>query len=208
MKNINDTILSQYANSPTILSLIEQLNEIIDPAKNVEDFYELVWNVSTAHGLGLDIWGRIVGVDRRSKLLSPDTEVFGFNTNPQSFQPFDQASFMGSDANFSTYQLPDAQFRTLIMIKAASNVLYATAPNINRFLLSIFGKRCYFLLTGSMRATYYFEFSLNKFERYLIYELGILPVPCGVEIEYFEKEPWTDLLEKITNIDLPRSNPI
>ena len=52
------------------------------------------------------------------------------------------------------------------------------------------------------------EFTLNNFERYLIYELGILPVPCGVQIEYFEKEQWTNLIEKLTNIDLPKASPI
>ena len=200
--------MSQYANSPVILSIIEQMNDAVDPEKDIHAFYNLMWNVTTANSFGLDVWGRIVGVDRRSKLLAPDVEVFGFDTNPQSFQPFDQAPFMGTDANFSTFQFPDAQYRTLIMIKAASNILFATAPNINRFLLSVFKKRCYFLLTGPMQATYYFEFTLNKFERYLIYELGILPVPCGVQVEYFEKEPWTNFLEKLTNIDLPKTTPI
>ena len=106
----------------------------IDPSESIEDFYNLIWNVGTANGLGLDVWGRIVGVDRNAKIIPPDVDVFGFNTNPISFQPFNQAPFLGSDANFTSYKLPDSQYRMLIMIKAASNIIYATAININRFL--------------------------------------------------------------------------
>ena len=110
---------------------------------------------------------------------------------------------MGSDANFSSYKLKDSDYRKLIMIKAASNIVYATAPNINRFIKTVFGKRCYFLLLGGMQAAYYFEFKLNYFERYLVHTLQILPVPCGVAVEMFEKEEWTNLLEKLVNIDIP-----
>lgn len=205
MKDISATLMSQYANSPIIVGLIEGMNGIIDPSKSIEEFYMLVWDIHTANGLGLDIWGRIVGVDRNAKMIPNDIDVFGFKTNPISFSPFNQAPFMGSEANFSSYRLKDAEYRKMILIKAASNIVYATAPNINRFLNLVFGKRCYFLLSGEMRATYYFEFKLNYLERYLVYALQILPMPCGVTVEMFEKEEWTNLLEKIVNIDLPET---
>ena len=208
MKDINETIMSQYANSLVITRLIESMNEIIDPTVNINDFYKLVWNIHDANGLGLDIWGRIVGVDRNAKIIPPEVDVFGFQTNPLSFKPFNQAPFMGSEANFSSYQLKDFEYRQLILIKAASNIVYATAPNINRFIKTIFGKRCYFLLTGKMQATYYFEFKLNYFERYIVYDLQILPQPCGVLVEMFEKEPWANLLEQLVNVDMPKTTPL
>lgn len=205
MKLIDETIMSQYANSPIILRIINEMNEIIDPEASVDDFYSLIWNVHTANGFGLDVWGRIVGVDRNAKIIPPEVDVFGFKTNPLSFKPFDQAPFMGSDANFSSYQLKDTDYRNLIMIKAAANIVYATAPNINRFLKAVFEKRCYFLLAGGMQAAYYFEFKLNYFERYLVHTLQILPIPCGVTVEMFEKEEWTNLLERLVNIDIPET---
>ena len=59
-----------------------------------------------------------------------------------------------------------------------------------------------------MQATYYFEFKLDYFERYLVYSLQILPRPCGVAIEYFEKEPWQNWLAQLVNIDAPKATPI
>ena len=207
MDAIHETVMSQYANSPTIMKLIEGMNEIIDPAVNISDFYNLIWDVSSANGLGLDAWGRIVGVDRNAKMITPEVNVFGFKTSPLSFKPFNQAPFMGSEANFSTYKLKDTDYRKLIMVKAASNIVYATAPNINRFLKLVFDKRCYFLLTGPMQATYFFEFKLNYFESYMVHSLQILPIPCGVSIEMFEKEEWTNLLEHLVNVDIPDTLP-
>ena len=202
---MQDTLMSQYANSPAICALINGMNDMIDPNYSVNSFYNLVWNVSTANSLGLDVWGRIVGADRNAKIIPPDAAVFGFETDPQSFQPLDQAPFRGSDANFASYRLNDSDYRKVIMLKAAANLIYATAPNINRFMQAIFGKRCYYLLTGTMKAAYYFEFKLDFFERYLVYTLGILPVPCGVEVEYFEKETWTNFIELIVNSDMPKT---
>ena len=58
------TILSQYDASPTLLSMIESFNDAIDPTANIAAFYENIWNVNTANGYGLDVWGQIVGVSR------------------------------------------------------------------------------------------------------------------------------------------------
>ena len=64
MNNYLQTVVSQYGNSPTITSLIESFNDAVDPSSNIDNFYTWVWDVSSAQGFGLDIWGRIVGVSR------------------------------------------------------------------------------------------------------------------------------------------------
>ena len=61
MRNLKDTVISQYAHSPVMLSLIQSWNDAIDTAADLQAFYDTVWNVSTAQGFGLDIWGAIVG---------------------------------------------------------------------------------------------------------------------------------------------------
>lgn len=190
MKNIQDTLMSQYANSPIICNLIASINDCIDPAKSIADFYKLAFNIKTAQGFGLDIWGRIVGVNRNISIPPDDVEAFGFKTSPQSFQPFNSQPFSSAGARFSAYRLSDERFRTLIMIKAAANILNATAPNINKYLRMIFpDKRVYFLITGHMKGRYFFEFIPNKFERHIIYNLGLLPRPSGVLIDYRESPP-------------------
>ena len=57
MYNVESTIGSQYANSPTIDALIASMNTWMDPTPNLQQFYAFVWNILTAHGFGLDIWG-------------------------------------------------------------------------------------------------------------------------------------------------------
>ena len=190
MKNIQDTLMSQYSNSPIICSLIESMNECLDPQQDIDDFYNLAWDVQTAKGFGLDIWGRIVGVGREIG-VDISKEVFGFETEgKQSFHPFSTRPFSASGVGYGAHQLTDERYRTLIMIKAASNIVYATAPNINRFLKMIFPtKRCYFLITGHMKARYFLEFIPTLFERHIIYTLQLLPRPSGVLIDFRELPP-------------------
>ena len=58
------TIISQYENSQTLYQLISNFHDYIDPTANIQAFYDLVWNVDSAQGWGLDVWGNIVGVSR------------------------------------------------------------------------------------------------------------------------------------------------
>jgi len=62
--NYWQTIISQYANSPILTQLIANIDSYLDQTQNLDSFYDLIWNVDTAQGYGLDVWGRIVGVNR------------------------------------------------------------------------------------------------------------------------------------------------
>ena len=181
--NIVDTLLSQYANSPIIIRLLEGLEECLNPATTIEDFYNDIFNVSTAKGYGLDVWGRIVGISRNVPRSVGKDRNFGFNKG-SGFSPFNDAPFSGSGSGFTSYALPDSLYRQLIIIKAYANIIYATAPNINAFLFYIFQKRCYYRVTGDMQAEYVFEFTPTAFERLIIFSLNILPIPCGISVEY------------------------
>src|SRR5690348_15169237 len=77
MEHVERTIISQYANSATLVQLIENLNTYLDPRPLFDQFYDLVWNIDTAQGYGLDVWGRIVGVERTLTINTPPT-YFGF----------------------------------------------------------------------------------------------------------------------------------
>lgn len=150
---LKSTIMSQYANSPVLLRLIDDLGDRIDPNADIEQFYDIVMNLHTAEGFGLDVWGRIVDVSRNVRTASVP------------------------------YDLDDEAFRSLILIKAMINIVSATAPNINRIMKAVFGgRKCYFLIVGHMKAQYVFEFQLSDYEQYLIYDVGVLPRPCGVLI--------------------------
>lgn len=45
--NVWDTIISQYANSATLTQLILNLDSYIDPTSILDQFFDMIWNVST-----------------------------------------------------------------------------------------------------------------------------------------------------------------
>ena len=77
MINWQGTVISQYNQSPTMQTLLYAINQWLDPTKNLDDFYNFIWNVDTAKGYGLDVWGRIVAIDRVLN-VQPQVPFWGF----------------------------------------------------------------------------------------------------------------------------------
>jgi hypothetical protein len=165
MINFEDTIISQFANSPTIISLVKNINDCIDPEADLDNFYNIVWNVETARGFGLDIWGRIVGVSRNLNIPAGI-----INLGHYLFTP-------------GTYVLDDDNFRTLILTKALSNITDCTAHSINRLLTNLFAGRgrCYVIDLQNMAMQYVFEFYLLPYEVAIVTSSGVVPRPVGVQ---------------------------
>lgn len=153
MENVEQTILSQYGNSATITALIKGMNENIDPAADIDNFYNTVFNVETANLFGLAIWSRIVGIPQSlivalgSYLSDPDT------------------------------------FRSLILLKALSNISRASAPAINQLLQNWIGgtnPRAYVNDLGGMAMVYRFEFTLTTEQLLILQQSGIFLRPAAV----------------------------
>lgn len=180
---MHPTIISQYANSPVLLSLVDFMEQDISPDVDIDAFYDFVWNVMTAQGFGLDIWGRIVNVGRELNIPGTLT-TFGFHTTPtESFQPFGQAPmYDGNPPSSTVYRLADDAYRTLILAKAMANISDTTAPSINRNLQILFeGRgRTYVADTGGMRLRYVFEFQLTPAEWAIVTQSGALARPAAV----------------------------
>lgn len=153
MKNVEQTIISQYGNSSTIGALIQGMNINIDPAADIDNFYNAIFNVSTANLFGLAIWSRIVGI-------------------PQSL-----IVALGS-------YLSDVEtFRSLVMLKALSNISRASAPAINQLLRNWIGgtnPRAYVNDLGNMSMVYRFEFPLTAEQLLILQQSGIFLRPSGV----------------------------
>lgn len=183
MEQVQRTIISQYSGAPTIRRLIEDMNEAIDPTVNLVDFYNWCWNVDTAVGAGLDIWGNIVGVQRLLKIPS-NIDAFGFKTVtvPYDWQPFNQGTFFKGQIDTQAYLLPDDTYRTLILTKALANIVSTTAQNLNKLLRNLFPNRgrCYVLDNGGMSMTFVFEFAITEPEYIILTQSGVLPHPAGV----------------------------
>lgn len=183
MIDFERTIISQYANSPSLVQLITNMNEYIDPRANLEAFYNTVWNVDTAVGFGLDIWGNIVGVSRL--LLVPGADpIVGFDnaSNPKDWFPMSHGRFATEGEATTAYELPDDAYRVLILTKALANIITTTAPAMNQLLRNMFpGRgRCYVRDLGAMSMQFVFNFSLSTVEYAILTQSGALPHPAGV----------------------------
>lgn len=86
MNDVKQTLISQYANSPTIVEMIDRMNDAIDPSVDFQTMLQFCLDVDTAQGFGLDIIGKIVGVGRELRI--PSTEnFFGFREGNTVSEP-------------------------------------------------------------------------------------------------------------------------
>ncbi len=189
--NWRSTVISQYANSPILLQLIESWSESLDQTGNFDSFYDTIWNVITAQGYGLDIWGLIVGVDRNIQ-VSTGINYFGFeqgvswnNFGPGGTSPF----YVGAPLT-SKYTMTDLAYRQLILAKAQANICTGSIPDLNKILLYLFGPgnpfgpggECYVTNGANMTMTFTFGFVLTPLQTSIINNSGVLPVPSGVTL--------------------------
>jgi hypothetical protein len=184
--NIWTTIISQYANSPALVGLITDFSEAIDQSENFNSFYDNIWNIVTANGLGLDIWGRIVGVNRVVSVQ--EARWFGFEEQLNTTDPFNVSPFYSGQNLTTNFKLSDQAYRTLILAKAASNITNGSAPSINAILRALFPGRGNAFVTdeGAMAMTYQFQFALSPVEQSIVKNSGVLPKSTGVGVTYFQ----------------------
>jgi hypothetical protein len=177
------TIVSQFANSPILTRLIENMDAYLDQTTNFDAFYDLVMNVETAQGWGLDVWGRIVGVSRTLSVPG-DQNYLGFAEAGGTAQPFNQGIFYSGQQISDNFVLTDSAYRVLIFAKALANICDGSIPAINQILLNLFPNRgnCYVVDHLNMTMTYKFEFALTQLELAIIAQSGALPKSTGVSV--------------------------
>lgn len=187
------TVISQYANSPTLLQWISNMNLYMDQSVNFAKFLAYVWNVNTAVGFGLDIWGRIVNVSRLLQI--PNTTLYvGFDNgtrSPSDWEPLGSnqpggggigALYSGHNAT-QAYLLDDDAYRQLILAKAFANICATTAPALNQILQNLYGaNNAWVLNTGTMSISYNFRFRPSPVQLAILQQSGVIPTPPGVSV--------------------------
>lgn len=179
-----DTIISQYANSPILTTLIGNFAQYIDQTVDMESIYDNIWNVLTAHDYGLDVWGRIVGVQR--VVAVQVYKFFGFHEQTEAtietFGPGGKGPFYNGVAATSNFALADKTFRNLIIAKAMANISNGSIPSINAILRALFPRRgnCFVTDGQNMTMTFTFQFPITRAELAIISTSGVLPKPTGV----------------------------
>lgn len=176
----SQTILSQYGNSPTILGLIESFSECLDPTYDIDNFYDVVFNILTAVGFGLDIWGRILGVGRVFPI--DNTTYLGWEGSNNV--GWNQGIWWDGVANTTNFSLSDDSYRRLLLAKAMSNITDGSIPSINAILQALFPGRgnAYVVDHADMTMTYTFGFALTPVDRTIVVNSGVLPNPTGVAV--------------------------
>lgn len=185
MQGYAQTVLSQYANSQRMLTILEGWNQSLDPANLINFWYQQVWNLSTAQGYGLDVWGRIVGVSRVLKISSG--KYFGFSeANDLTEEGFNSAPFYSGSSVTSNFRLSDEGFRQLIYAKALANITDGSILSINAILMTLFAGQgdAYVQDNGNMTMTYVFKFVPTDVQVSIIQNSGVLPRPTGVGVNY------------------------
>jgi hypothetical protein len=177
------TVISQYANSPILTGMIEAFNAAVDPTQIIDNIYDMIWNVLTATGYGLDVWGRIVNVNR-ALVFSGSTTYIGWEEAGSSWTGFNQGIWFSGGGTTTNILLQDSDFRRLILAKAATNICNGSIPSINSILLNLFPLRgsCYVKDNLNMSMVYVFDFTLSPVELAIIAQSGVLPNPAGVAV--------------------------
>lgn len=160
--------------------LREDIARYFSTKEAIDAFYDLAFNVSTAKGIWLDVWGRIVGQSRFLR-MNVEQENFGFEEG--QLYPFDEGTFYVAEGATMNYRLEDNSYRLLIMMKAFANLNKPTIPNLNMMLMTLFGDRgkVYVVDLGDMEIRIVFQFPLTQYE-IAVLESGVVPHPGGVHV--------------------------
>ena len=151
MDNWSQTLLSRYADKPILCALISSFNAAMDPGADIAAFQEYIWNVNTAVGYGLDVWGTIVGVSR----VIPSTPPLTLDDDD-----FRTLILVKAAANIGNVTIPTLN-ALLSEIFADSGQVFVQ-DNLN------------------MTLTYVFLFQPSQAQLAIVQNSGVLPRPAGV----------------------------
>ncbi len=164
----SEAIQSQYAASTRVLALAEGFQSRLDPGNDINLFYDKIFNIYTAEGVGLDNWGRIVAMPRT--ISDPDTG--------------------------KSVTLTDEYYRLLLLYKAMANISAATAKAQNELLAALintgiagFPRAAYVLEVDTMVIRWVFEDFLDPMQLLVFKAAGTLARGGGVGWELYAVNP-------------------
>lgn len=184
MLEAGESVQSQYAASPIIRALVDSARVRIAPDADIALFYSNIFDIETAQGVGLDTWGRILGIGRSIE-VEATLDYFGFQD--ADYAPFDSAPFFDGDGATENYSLDDEAYRQLLLWKAMSNIATADAAALNRLLAALYqGKDIVVHEWGVMALELYIFFQLQPWQRSILRNYGLLSRGAGVGLTWIE----------------------
>ena len=141
-------MLSQYANSPKFVKLVEGLKEQFDSSKTMEDWFRFVFNLKTATGYGLDVWGLILNQGRLLYYTDNGVQKSIYLKGAQTV-----------DGETYTEEQIEGYYRLLLFFRAFSYISNSTLQSYNDLLRFYFeDRRVYVQEIGTMAIEIVFEF--------------------------------------------------
>ena len=160
--------LSQYANSPKFLGLYDNICGLFNNARTLEDWFNIVFNLKTASGYGLDVWGVFLNQDRQFSYVENGVTQYIYLGGEQT---------IGGETYSAEYM--EEMYRMVLFLKALCCITNCTLASLNNLLQSYFNKRVYVINYGTMEIRYVFEFYVSNLEK-AIFTTEFLPRPTGV----------------------------
>jgi hypothetical protein len=179
------TIQSQYSSSPHIMGLVESFRQQIDPSKDIAEFFVTFFDPRTAQGVGLDIWGEIVGVSRYLEV--DEGEYFGFLNS--DLYPFNQQPFVYEAENTKVYKLADNAYRELIFLKAYANIGEATLPALKTVANALFKKATVIDKHDMSVRVLFLTYDIPAYSYAIFKKYGLMTLGAGVDWEYLINVP-------------------
>ena len=185
---MHKSVISQYivqnqADEPTTTGkLCDYIESQNDVSLDIQNFYDVAWNIDTSQGVWLDYWGVWVGVGRY--LYSPETgDYWGFASDSGTF---DNSVFYNPFLTTQSYRLTDDVYRKLILLKAFTNISDCSIPTLNKCLNIFFAGRgrAYASDNEDMTITINFEFVLYQWEYAVLTQSHAFPKAAGVRIKF------------------------
>lgn len=131
-------IQSQYAASVRITAILQSCKDHILPDADIALFYDKMFNIQTAEGYGLDVWGNIIGISRY-------------------IQSHDDPS--------ETLTLDDENYRKLLFVKAAANIMDSSMYSLNYIIKKLYPNlTCYVQLASNWQEDDGFIYDANPME--------------------------------------------
>ena len=166
-------MLSQYANSPKFVKLVEGLKAQINNANTIEEWIRVVYDLKTASGYGLDVWGVILNQGRLLYYTENGVEKSVYLKGAQT---------VGGESY--TDEQMEGYYRMLLFFKAFSYVTNSTLKSFNDLLRFYFeDRRVYVQEIGTMAIELVFEFFPTTLEQ-IIFASELFPKPTGVGLNF------------------------
>ena len=181
--DINETIQSQYSDSPHIKGVIQNFYSHIDPKSDIDLIYDKMINIYTAEGYGLDVWGRLVNIDREYVAVDDQYDYLGFDNRPYNMdriETFNNAPFY--KVVNGKIQLQDDAYRTYILIKAMLNISNVSLNSLNYIFKQLFSDVTLYVLhveTMILRLVVMGQFS--EAQKGAIQNIDWLPAGVGLQ---------------------------